>query len=47
MKHISNEKINRAIKYLKNYHGYDEFVALGFLLIAIYDLLMEREDNGV
>lgn len=45
MKHISDEKVLRAIKYIKNYNGFDEISALGYLLIAIYDLLNERQNR--
>lgn len=43
MKHISNDKISKAIKYIKNYNGFQIYSAIGYLLIGIYDLLKERE----
>ena len=45
MKHISNDKVLKAIKYIKAYTGFQEFSAIGIMLIALYDLLKEREQG--
>lgn len=45
MKHISNDKVLKAIKYIKEYSGMLIFSAIGIMLIAIYDLLKEREQG--
>lgn len=45
-KRVSNDKVSRAVKYLKGYNGFNEICAIGIVLVRILDILEDIQRQG-